>query len=68
LFGVVARNESGVVIEDHVLLSPEAIEDSQQASVFLVKAAPDELNDRDMMPRLASRANAVAERETERDL
>jgi hypothetical protein len=66
LFGVVARNESGVVLEGHVSFSPEAVEDSQQASVFLVNAAPDELADRDMMPRLPSRAKAVAEHATER--
>jgi hypothetical protein len=68
LFGVVARNESGVVIEGHVSLAPEAVEDYQQASVFIVNTAPDELDDCDMMPRLASRAKAVAEHETERDL
>jgi len=68
LFGVVARNESGVVIEGHVSLAAEAVEDNQQASVFLVKAAPDELDDRDMMPRLASRAKAMAEHETQRGL
>ena len=43
LFGVVVRNETGVVIEGHIPLSPETVEDGQQASVFLVNARPDEL-------------------------
>ncbi|HMD42843.1 MAG TPA: hypothetical protein VKH45_07210 [Candidatus Acidoferrum sp.] len=68
MFSVVARNESGVVIERYVPLSPEAIEDSQQATVSLVNAAPDKFDDRDMMSRLASRAKAMAEHETERGL
>ena len=68
LFGVVARNESGVIIEGHVSLTPETVEDSQQSSVFLVNAGLDELDNRDMMPRLASRAKGVAEHETERGL
>jgi len=35
----------------------------RQASVFLVNARPDELDDRDVMPRLASRTETVAEHE-----
>lgn len=46
LFGVVARDETGVIIEGHVSLSPETVEDSQQSSVFLVNAGPDELDTR----------------------
>src|SRR5713226_1537859 len=34
LFAVVVRDEAGVVIEGHVPLSPETVEDSQQAGVF----------------------------------
>src|SRR5450631_2726259 len=38
LFGVMVRDESGVIIQSHVPLPPETVEDNQEASVFLVNA------------------------------
>ncbi len=60
LLGVMVRDESGVIIEGHVPLPPETVEDGQQAGVFLVNARPDEFYDRDVMPRLTSSAEGVA--------
>ncbi len=61
LFGVVVRNESGVVIKRHISLPAESLEDGQQAGMFFVHARPDEFDDRDVMPRLAPGAEAMAE-------
>jgi len=57
------RNESRVVIKGHISLPPETVENGQQTSMFFVDTRPNEINDRDMMPRLASRTKAMAEHE-----
>lgn len=62
------RNEPSVVIKGHIPLPPESVEYDQQASMFLVDMRPDEFNDRDVVSRLASGAEAVAEHESEGNL
>src|SRR5204862_7539187 len=57
------RNESRVVIKGHISLPPETVENGQQTSMFFVDTRPNEINDRDVMPRLASRTKAMAEHE-----
>ena len=57
------RNESRVVIKGPISLPPETVENGQQTSMFFVDTRPNEINDRDMMPRLASRTKAMAEHE-----
>ena len=57
------RNESRVVIKGHISLPPETVENGQQTSMFFVDTRPKEINDRDVMPRLASRTKAMAEHE-----
>ncbi len=49
-------------------LSPETVEDRQQAGVFPIKASSDEFDDGDVMPGLASRSEAVAEDESQGSL
>jgi hypothetical protein len=66
LLSVVVRNESGVVIKCHISLPPETVEDCQKASMFLVDARSDEINNRDVVSGLAPGAKAIAEHETER--
>ena len=62
------RDEPNVAIEGPIPLSPETVEDGHQASMFLVNARPNKLDDRDVMPRLASRTETVAEYTSERFL
>src|SRR5271157_84919 len=66
LLGIMVRNKSGVIIEGHIALPAETIKDSQQTSMFLVDARPHEIDDGDVVPRLASCTKSVAEHEPQR--
>jgi hypothetical protein len=61
----VTRNESCVVIESHIPLSPETVEDGEQASVLGVNSRPNEFDDCDVMAGLASCPEAVAEHKSQ---
>ncbi len=65
LLGIVVRNKPGVVIEGHIALPAETIKDDQQTSMFLVDARPHEIDDGDVVPRLTSRTESMAEHEPE---
>jgi hypothetical protein len=65
LLGFVMRNESGVVIQSHIPLSAETVEDGQQASVLDVDSRPNEFDDGDVMAGLASCPEAVAEHKSQ---
>ena len=60
------RNKPRVVIEGHIALSAETIKDDQQTSMFLVDARPHEIDDSDVVPRLTSRSEPMAEHEPQR--
>ena len=59
------RNKRGVIIKRHIAFPTEAIKDSQQTGVFLIDAGPHKI-DGDVMPRLTSRTESMAEQESER--
>jgi len=61
----VMRNESGVVIKSDIALSPEAVEDGDQARVLGVNSRPNEFDNGDVMAGLASCPKAVAEHESQ---
>lgn len=60
------RNKSSIVIKRQIPFAPKPIEDGQQGSVFLVDARPHEVDDCDVVPRLAPGAKSIAEHESER--
>jgi len=66
LFCVMMRNKSGVVIKGHIALPAETIKDSQQTGMFLVDTQPHKIDDGDVVPRLTSRTESVAEHEPQR--
>jgi hypothetical protein len=68
LLGIMARNKPGVVIKGQVALPAETIKDDQQTCVFLPHARPHKIDDGDMVTRLASRAESMAEHEPEGSL
>jgi hypothetical protein len=51
-------------MECNIPLSAETTENSHQASVFLLDAVPNELDDRDVVPRLAPRTYTITEHES----
>ncbi len=59
------RNKSGVIIKGCIALPAETIEDDQQPGMFLVDARPHEIDDGDVVPRLTSRTESMAEHEPE---
>src|SRR6266513_6121268 len=63
MLGVAVRDESRVVVEGDIPLPPETVEHGEQASMFPVNARPHEFDDCDVMPRLASGPEPVAEHE-----
>jgi hypothetical protein len=63
LLGIMVRNKSGVIIKGYIALPAETIKDDQQPSMFLVDARPHEIDDGDMVPRLTSRTESMAEHE-----
>ena len=67
-FGVVMGDEARVVIEGEVPLSTELVEDGQQRGVLFVETLANEVDNRDVMPRLASNAESVAKHEGQRSL
>jgi hypothetical protein len=62
------RNKPGIVIKGHITLPAEAIKDSQQSGMFLVDTRPHKIDDGDVVPRLASRTEPIAEHEPEGSL
>src|SRR5208337_177537 len=63
LLGIMVRNKPGVIIKRHIAFPTEAIKDSQQTGVFLVDAGPHKIDDGDVVPRLTSRTESMAEHE-----
>src|SRR5215831_17755218 len=63
LFGIAVRDKPGVVVKRQIALTPEAVEHGQKTRMFLVQARPYELDDGDVVPRLASGTKSVAEHE-----
>jgi len=63
LFGIMVRNEPGVIIKGYIAFPAETIKDDQQPSMFLVDARPHEIDDGDVVPRLASCTKSAAEHE-----
>ena len=61
LFGVMVRNKSGVIIKGYIALPAETIKDDQQTGMFLVDARPHKIDDGDVVPRLTSRTESMAE-------
>ena len=57
--------KSGVVIKGCIALPSETIKDHQQTSMFLVDARPHEIDDGDVVARLTSRTEPMAEHEPE---
>ncbi|SRR5712692_8369217 len=68
LLGIVMRNKPGVVIKGHIALPTETIKDGQQAGIFLVDTRPHKIDDGDVVTRLASRTESMAEHEPEGSL
>ena len=66
LFGIMVRNEPGVIIKGYIAFPAETIKDDQQPSMFLVDARPHEIDNGDVVPRLASCTKSVAEHEPQR--
>jgi len=65
LLGIMVRNKSCVVIEGCIALPAKTIKDDQQTSMFLVDVRPNEIDDGDVMARLTSRTESMAEHEPE---
>ena len=68
LFGIVLRNKPSVVIEGQIALPAKTIKHRQQTSMFFLDVRPDKIDDCDMVPRLTSRTESVAEHEPDRSL
>ena len=66
LLGIMVRHKSGVIIKGCIALPAETIKDDQQPSMFLVDARPHEIDNGDVVARLTSRAESMAEHEAER--
>jgi hypothetical protein len=66
LLGIMVRNKPGVIIKGLIALSAETIKDSQQTGMFLVDTRPHKIDDGDVVPRLASCTESVAEHEPQR--
>ena len=66
LLGVTVRNRSGVIIKGCIALPAETIKDDQQTGMFLIDAGPHKIDDGDVVSRLASCTESVAEHEPER--
>jgi hypothetical protein len=65
LLGIMVRNKSSVIIKGCIALPAETIKDDQQPSMFLVDARPHEIDDGDVVARLTSRTESMAEHEPE---
>jgi len=66
LLSIMVRNKSGVIIKGCIALPAETIKDDQQPSMFLVDARTHEVDNSDVVPRLTSRTESVAEHEPQR--
>ena len=65
-FGVVLRNESGVVVERCIAFAAETIKDGQQSGVPLIEVLPDEVDNHNVMAWLTAGSQSVAEHEGQR--
>ena len=65
LFGIVLRNKSRVVIEDQIALPAKTIKHCQQRGMLLVDTRPHKIDDGDVVTRLTSRTESMAEHEPE---
>jgi hypothetical protein len=65
---VTMGNKACVIIKGHVAFPPQAIKNNQQASMLLADPRPHELDDRDVVPRLTSGTESMAEHEPEGSL
>ncbi len=65
LLGFVVRNKSGVVVKGHIAFPAQAVKDDQQTGMFLVHARTHKVDDSDVVPRLTSRTESMAEHEPE---
>ena len=63
LLGIMLRNKSGVIIKRHIAFPAQTIKDNQQTGMFLVDARPHEIDDGDVVARLTSRTESMAEHE-----
>src|SRR5271169_1768406 len=66
LLSIMVRNKSGVIIKGCIALPAEPIKDDQEPSMFLVDARPHEIDDGDVVARLTSRTESMAEHEPQR--
>ncbi len=65
LLGIVARNKSSVVIKGCIALPAQTIKDNQQTGIFLVDTRTHKIDYGDVVPRLTSRTESMAEHEPE---
>lgn len=65
LLGIMVRHKSGVIIKSCIALPAETIKDDQQPSMFLVDARTHEVDNSDVVPRLTSRTESMAEHESQ---
>jgi hypothetical protein len=65
LLGFVMRNESDVVIEGHVPLPAETVEDGQQAGVLGINSRPNKFDDGNVMAGSASWPDTVAKHKSQ---
>jgi hypothetical protein len=61
--GIMVRNKSGVIIKSHIAFPAQAVKDDQQTGMFLIDARTHEVDDSDVVPRLAPRTQSVAKHE-----
>ena len=66
MLGIMARNKSGVIIKGCIAFPAETIKDDQQPSMFLVDARSHKIDDGDVVARLTSRTESMAEHEPQR--
>ena len=57
------RNKSSVIVKGGIALPAETIKDDQQPSMFLVDARSHKIDDGDVVARLTSPTESVAEHE-----
>ena len=66
LFGITVRNKSGVIVKGHIAFPAQTVKDDQQTGMFLIDARSYKIDDGDVVPRLTSRAESMAEHEPQR--
>jgi hypothetical protein len=66
--GIVPGNESGVIVEGQITFPSQTVKHGEQAGVLFVNPGANEFDDRDVMIRQASSAEAVAEHKSQGSL